>query len=119
MKNKELWFRYLVCLAVLAVGFILCRYILFPMHGMIEWPGNLFAAGIVILTAAVMLKAKYVPYVTSAAYTLAFFLGVLFQSNGTDPGGGTTNNLWIIWTVAFGVMILLSVFVELLTKKRK
>lgn len=119
MKDKRLWLRYFIWLAVLSVGFILCRYTLFPMHGMIEWPVNLFAAGTVILTAAVLLKAKYVPPVTALAYPASFLFGVLLQSNGTDPGGGTTNNLWIIWTVAYLAMILISVLVELVAKKKK
>ena len=119
MDRKKRLLRYLLWLLVLCAGFVLCRYICFPLHGMREWPVLLFIAGVVVLAASFCMKAKYVPVVTSAAYTAAFFLGVLLQSNGTDPGGGSTNNLWIIWTFAYIILIAASVLAEILAKKKK
>lgn len=117
MKKRIL--RYLTWLIVLCAGFILCRYALFSLHGMREWPVLLFIAGAVVLTAAFLLKAKYVPIVTALGYPVAFLLGVLLQSNGTDPGGGTTNNLWTIWTVSYFSFITASVLSEFLIKKKR
>lgn len=119
MENKKRFLQYLLWIAVLCGGFILCRYILFSLHGMREWPVILFAVGVVILTVSFLAKAKYIPTVTAAAYPLAFLLGALLQSDGVDPGGGRTNNLWIIWTVVFIGMIFISVCFELLIKKKK
>ena len=119
MDRKKRLLRYLLWLLMLCVGFVLCRYICFPLHGMKEWPVLLFIAGAAILTAASLMKTAYVPAVTAAAYTAAFFLGVLLQSNGTDPGGGTTNNLWSIWTLAYIILIAVSVLAEILIKKKR
>ena len=69
--------------------------------------------------ANISITDKYVPAAASIAYMLAFLIGVLFQTDGVDPGGGRTNNLWIIWTVVFIGMIFISVCFELLIKKKK
>ena len=60
-------------------------------------------------------------YVAVAVLTLVigFAAGAIFQTNGTDPGGGRTNNLWIIWTVAFIGIIIVSVVLELILKKKR
>ncbi len=119
MNKRNRLLRYILWFSVLCVGFVLCRYILFSLHGMREWPVVLFAVGMAALFVSFFAKAKYVPAVTSIAYTLAFGLGALFQSNGVDPGGGRTNNLWIIWTVTFIGIISVSVVLELFTKKKR
>ncbi len=119
MKDKNRILQYLIRLLLLGAGFVLCRYVLFSLHGMREWPLLLFMAGAVVLTAAFLLKAKHVPLVTALGYPVAFFLGELLQSNGTDPGGGSTNNLWIIWTVSYLSLVTASVLAELLIKKKK
>ena len=119
MKTKNRLVQFWVWLVVLCGGFVLCRYILFSMHGMREWPVILFAVGAAVIVAALLVKAKYVPAAVSAAYTLAFLLGVLLQTDGVDPGGGRTNNLWIIWTVVFIGIIIVSVVLELILKKKR
>lgn len=119
MKTKNRMVQLLIWFMVLCSGFVFIRYILFPMHGMREWPVILFAVGAAVIIAAFLAKAKYVPAAASIAYTLAFLIGVLFQTDGVDPGGGRTNNLWIVWTVVFIGMIFISVCFELLIKKKK
>lgn len=119
MKTKNRLVQLFAWLMALCGGFVLCRYILFPMHGMREWPVVLFIAGTAVIIAAFLVRARYVPAAASVAYTLALLIGVLFQTDGVDPGGGRTNNLWIIWTVVFIGLIFISVCFELLVKKKK
>ena len=119
MKTKNRLVHLFAWLMALCGGFVLCRYILFPMHGMREWPVVLFIAGTAVIIAAFLVKARYVPAAASVAYTPAFLIGVLFQTDGVDPGGGRTNNLWIIWTVVFIGIIIISVVLELVLKKKR
>ena len=63
-------------------------------------------------------KAVITPLSASVSYIAGFFIAYLFQSDGTDPGGGRTNNLWIIWTVITIAAIIFSSIYEFL-KSRK
>lgn len=117
MRNKRNISRYLLALAVLAAGYVLCRYVLFDLHGMREWPSVLFAAGILVLALSFLAKAKGVPLAVAIGYTAAFAVGAVFQTNGTDPSGGRTNTLWILWTAAYIGITLAAAAVEIITAK--
>lgn len=73
----------------------------FDIHGMKQWPVILFAIGIIAVTISFILEGKTMPICTAFSYIAGFVVGVIFQTDGTDAGGATTNNLWIIWTVVF------------------
>lgn len=90
-----------VSLCILCIGFLLCRYALFSIHGMKQFPVLLLALGVVFLVASFLIEGKIVPTIISLAYIIGFIAGVIFQSNGVDAGGGATNNLWMIWTFSF------------------
>lgn len=119
MRNKGNISRHLLALAVLAAGYVLCRYVLFDLHGMREWPSVLFAAGVLVLAVSFMAKAKGVPLAAALGYTAAFAVGAVFQTNGTDPGGGGTNTLWILWTVTYIAITLAAAVTEIIAAKMK
>ena len=101
MLNKKNVMIHLLSLGVLCIGFVLCRYVFFDIHGMKQWPVILFAIGIIAVTISFILEGKTMPICTAFSYIAGFVVGVIFQTDGTDAGGETTNNLWIIWTVVF------------------
>lgn len=109
-KNKRL--ELLISFGVLAIGFILIRYPLFKLHGMIQWPLTLAVICLAVIIVSFVAKAAITPLSTSASYIIGFFIAYIFQSNGTDPGGGRTNNLWIIWTVIIAVTVMTSSIYE-------
>ena len=100
---------HLLSLGVLCSGFVLCRYVFFDIHGMKQWPVILFAIGIIAVAISFILEGKTTPVCTAFSYIAGFVVGVMFQTDGTDAGGTTTNNLWIIWTVVFICLILAGV----------
>ncbi len=104
-KNRMIHF---LSLGVLCIGFVLCRYVCFDfgIHGMKEWPEVLFGLGIIAVAVSFIRKGKIAPVCTAFSYMAGFIAGVIFQTEGEDPGGGTTNNLWFIWTVVFVCFIL-------------
>ena len=112
MLNKKNIILHLLSLCVLCIGFVLCRYMFFDIHGMKAWPVDLFVVGIVFLVISFFLKYKITPICTSTAYLIGFIAGATFQTDGVDAGGGTTNNLWIIWTVVFVCIILAGIICE-------
>lgn len=114
-KNAAL---HLASLCVLCAGYLLCRYVFFAVHGMKQWPACLFLLGLVVLGISFFTKKKWTPLVTSFSYPIAFAIGALFQTDGTDPGGGRTNSLWAIWTVVFVCAIVLSATGETVKKNR-
>lgn len=96
---------YGASLLILCAGFILCRYGFFIIHGMRDWPLILFLVALAVIGLSFLFKARVVPMATALAYSAGFAVGVIFQSNGADPGGGRTNSLWLIWTaVLIGVV---------------
>ena len=118
-KNKKVLVAHLLSLAILLLGFVLCRYAFFGLHGMGEWPFDLLIAGIVFLFISLLARKQYAPWFNSIGYSFGFWLGVLFHKEGLDPGGGKTDNLWQIWTVVFLACILAGFLFEIVLKWRR
>lgn len=118
-KNRKNLIMQLISLCILCVGFVLCRYVFFDVHSMREIPLYLFICGLIVIGVSFLVKARLVSLITSLAYTISFMVGVIFQTDGFDPGGGRTNNLWIIWTVAFVCFVATSVVMEWIMGLRK
>ena len=119
MLNKKNVAIHLISLCALCLAFVVIRYLFFEIHGMKQWPELLFIVGVVVLTVSLVVKAKMVPVFTALAYIIGFAAGVFLQTDGVDPGGARTNNLWIIWTIVFIICIGLGVVGEVVTAKRK
>ena len=112
MLNKKNIILHLLSLCALGIGFLLCRYVFFNIHGMKAWPVDLLVVGIVFIAISFFLKCKIAPICISVAYLIGFVAGTIFQTNGVDAGGGTTNNLWIIWTIVFVCITLACIIFE-------
>ena len=109
----------------MATAIRVCRFFLtilasfFGLHGMAEWPLDLLIAGLVVITMSLITKKQVIAWFTAIGYLIGFFIGVLFHTEGFDPGGGRTDNLWIIWTVAFMVCIIAGAIMQTVMKWRK
>lgn len=116
--NKGVLQIHLLSLGLLLLAFVVCRYVPFGIDGMKEWgwPVDLLLAGIVALLILLIARKKYAPWFIPAGYFLGFLLGVLFYTEGTDPGGGKTDNLWQIWTLAFLAFILIGIVTDTVIK---
>ena len=118
MKNKMRILTALLSVVLLLAGYVFTRYILFDLHGMKQWPLILLIIGTVVVVTGWFQKSRLIPLITSAAYTVSFFAGVLFYTNSVDAGGTSTNNLWIIWTGMYLLIILVSIIIELVFRFR-
>ena len=119
MFNKENCIVHLTAAGALSIGFWLCRYAFLSLHGMYQWPGLLFGCGLFVTAVSFTLKAKILPAVIPTGYLISFAAGVLFQTNSMDMGGGTTNNLWMIWTLVFLGLILAAAVAEIVYRFKK
>ncbi len=115
---KKSLFRHLIAICILCLEFGLCRYIFFDIHGMRQWPFVLLFLGVIVLFISFVFRAKYIPIFISVGYLIAFFACIIFQTDGADPGGGKTNSLWIIWTIVFVCVIMVSVLCEIFIRIR-
>ena len=113
MKKKKNLILHLISLGILCAGYVLTRYVFFDLHGMKQWPFVLFVCGIVVIGISFITKAKQVPITSALSYIVGFTAGAIFQTDGSDAGGGKNNTLWIIWTMVFVCCILISVLTEL------
>lgn len=114
--TKKTRIAHLVSLCVLWIGFLLCRFAFFEIHGMKDGPFYLFLFGFMVLGLSFAAKAELVPIVTSLSYIIGFAAGVIFQTEGVDPGGGRSSNLWMIWTGVFVCAVLVSALGEMVKK---
>ena len=115
-KHKKLLLVHLISVGVLLLEFVLCRYVFFTLHGMKEWPFDLFMIGLAALLISLFARKQYAPWFTSIGYFLGFWIAVIFHTHGFDPGGGKTDNLWGIWMVAFFCCILAGALFEVAIK---
>lgn len=111
--------RSLISLAILMVTYFIIRFPLFYFHTMKQWPLVLLGAGIIAIAISGFRKnANTVPFFTDIGYAVGFAVGAIFHSNGIDPGGGRTDNLWIIWTAVMGCCITAGIILSAMKTKR-
>ena len=99
--------------AGLAVSYWISRYLLFALHGMKAWPDLLAAFGLLCIMIAAAAGCRALPAASAAGYLMGFGLAMLLQSSGTDPGGGATNNAWILWTAIFLFLLLAGLILDI------
>lgn len=104
---------------ILLMSFVLCRFVLFGLHGMKSWPVVLLLAGGAVLGVSVLLKCRRLPLFVALGYPLSFAVGALFQQNYADPRGAMTlNSFWSIWMIAYLLIVCAGVAAEIFGRKR-
>ena len=95
--------RFFLSAVCLAGAYLLCRFGLFSLHGMKQWPAVLAAAGFAALVAAALYDFWIASSTTIVCYPAGCFLGLWLGKTQTDPGGGQTHSGWVIWTIFFRI----------------
>ena len=106
-------------LGLLFFSYLLCRFVCFPLHGMKDWPNLLAILGLAVWFVGILRKGKWFSMASWAGYLGGFVLGLLFQTEGTDPGGGQTSNLWILWTVFYLLILAAGAMKDFWTARKK
>lgn len=118
MKNKNCRQSALLSIVILFLEYLLIRYVLFDLHSMKDWPTVLFVSCFVLIAICFFIKKTIAPHIISISYVIGFVLGYIFQSSEIDAGGGSTNNLWLIWTITIFVFIFIAIITELFALKK-
>ncbi len=116
LRRKLFW--GISSLGYLALAYRLISYNFFDLHGMKDWPIILGIVSAVIIVIASNFARRILAIATVLAYIGGFGIGMLFNSDCVDPGGGRTNNAWIIWTVAFAIIVLIGNIIDFITYRR-
>ena len=116
IKNKSLWGISMI--GLLGISYWLCRYTFFEMHGMKQWPNLLAILSIAILVIAFIFGNQRISVATVIGYMGGFILAMIFNTDSIDPGGGRTNNAWIIWGTIFGFSILIGFILDFISKQK-
>ena len=91
MLNKKKIMIHVLSLGALCIGFILCRYVFFDIHGMKQWPVILFGIGIIAIVISFILNGKISPVCTAFSYMAGFMVGTMFQCSCTVRKQATEN----------------------------
>lgn len=108
----------ILSIILLILSTYLLTHPLFFLHGMKEWPMLLFAVSLAMIGISLVFDLEGLPLFTALGYGIGFLAAFYLQSEGTDPGGGRTSDLWIIWTGVFLGFILAGVIFALIRKRR-
>ena len=65
-----------------------------------------------------LLKGQHLPLISANGYLAGFVAGLVFRTNGVDPGGGRTNNMWLIWLLVWMGFALIGGAMELFRGKK-
>ena len=118
MKRTSHLAVHLSAAAILLVDFLLCRYLFFDLHGMKDWPEFMLGLGIFVLVVSFLLKGQHLPLISANGYLAGFVAGLIFHTNGVDPSGGRTNNMWLIWLAVWLGVVLVGGAVELICRRK-
>ncbi len=116
IKNKSLWGISMI--GLLGISYWLARYTFFEMHGMKQWPNLLAILSFAILVIASIFGNQRISVATLIGYMGGFILAMIFNTDSIDPGGGRTNNAWIIWGTIFGFSILIGFILDFISKQK-
>lgn len=101
------------------MSYLLCVFYYTALHKSKDWPLVLFLIGMFIIIISSFFYSKKVMISTVIGYSIGFIFSILFNKDGIDPGGGRTNNAWIIWTYTFLIIILIGVVWEIIDKLKR
>ena len=118
-KQKYKTMKCIIYLLLLFIQYFICRYVYFEAHGMKEIPLYLLE-----LATTIMMISIYSNYTSSTislsfGYGISFLIAYLFNTDGIDPGGGKTNNFWILWMCSYILMMLVGFSIDIIKKKYK
>jgi hypothetical protein len=106
-------------IGLIGISYWLCRFYFFEMHGMKQWPNLLAILSLTIILIAAIFGNRIISVATVVGYMGGFILAMIFNTDGVDPGGGRTNNAWVIWGAVLICAILIGVIFAFIFKQRR
>ena len=109
----------LLSMAILIASFLICRFSLFDMHKMKQFPLVLLIAGGLFIGISMLFGCSRFPLFASLGYPVSF-AGLIFCQDYADPTGAMTlNNMWIICIIVYLVIVCIGIVVEAIARKKR
>lgn len=110
----------LLSMAILIASFLICRFALFDMHKMKQFPLVLLIAGGLFIGISMLFGCSRFPLFASLGYPVSFAAGLIFRQDYADPTGAMTlNNMWIICIIVYLVIVCIGIVVEAIARKKR
>ena len=110
----------LLSMAILIVSFLICRFALFDMHKMKQFPIVLMIAGGLFIGISMLFGGTRFPLFASLGYPVSFAAGLIFSQDYADSTGAMTlNNGWIICIIVYLVIVCIGIIVEAVARKKR
>ena len=120
LLNRVYWAA--VTSGVLAVGFLICRYIVYERHGNLQWSVVMLIFGLAAIIIAAFFGAKKVMVSSVCGYIIGCIIGLLFNYEIDITIDGVLaqqkSTWWSIWTFTYIAIILISVILEIIIRRR-
>jgi hypothetical protein len=111
-------FHGFAALVMMYMAYIVCALVFFPWHLMGQWPVIMAVFGAALISIAAFCHAQRVLFLTPMGYLLGYWIGEFLQSDTWDINAQAySNNMWIIWTLAYLGFIAAGVVWEVIAKK--
>ena len=85
----------LLSMAILIASFLICRFALFDMHKMKQFPLVLLIAGGLFIGISMLFGCSRFPLFASLGYPVSFAAGLIFSQDYADPTGAMTPEQYV------------------------
>lgn len=109
--NKKIKLSILLVIIII-INYILTRFVFFNLHNMKDWTDfmTLLSA---CLTCILLLSNNIVGSIfSSIGNIISFFIGLNFYTEKIDYITGNTNNMWLIWTVSYIIIVIIGIVIN-------
>lgn len=100
-------------LALLGFFYWLCRYALFDLHGMKDWPNILAVCVLAALANSWAFRKRWFSLSAVLGYPCGFGIGLALNWDAVNSAGVRSNNLWLIWAGCLLGFLLMGAALEL------
>lgn len=104
-------------LALLGLFYWLCRYALFDLHGMKDWPDILAACTLIALANSWAFRKRWFSLLAVLGYPCGLGIGLALNWDTVNSAGVRSNNLWLIWAVCLLGFLAAGIVVEICRAK--
>lgn len=113
--KKRLCFTALSIL-LLTIEFLFCRFVMFDLHGMKEFPFVLFLDGLFVIIISAVFNSTKTMLCTVVGYIAGFVLAALFNKDWIAMYGARMNNFWLWFMGGMAAFILIGVIWDVVSR---
>ena len=101
-----------ILLGILVLSFLVCRIFLFDWIASYDMHHLMALIAAALTVVFVLSDRRLCSRVSVLAYPVSYVLAHLFHSEGVDPGGGRTDNAWLLWIFSYISLVILAWIIE-------